>query len=109
MCIRDRFTSIPRAPGAVIVLLPVLISREYGNLRNKFWGCINWVFCETRVNLWNPEDGGAEKYSRVGVVELSESIKDLDLYNWIFFLSDNTLTKYEVPSSKPTRVLFSAL
>ena len=59
--------------------------------------------------MWNPEVVGAEKYSRVGDIALSASINDLDLYNCIFFLSVKTFTKYEVPSSNPTRVLFSAL
>ena len=63
----------------------------------------------TKVNLWNPDVDGAEKYSRVGDILLSAIINDLDLYNWIFFLSSKTLTKYDVSSSKPSRVLFSAL
>ena len=67
---------------------------------------MNWVFWLIRVNLWNPDVAGAEKYSLVGATELSASIRDLDLYNCIFFLSDNTLTKYEVPFSNPSRVLF---
>ena len=103
------FTSIPRAPGAVTVFSPVFTSRLYGNLRNNFWGWINCVFWVTKVNLWNPEVAGAEKYSRVGVVALSASINDLDLYNCIFFLSAKTLTKYDTPSSSPSSVLFSAL
>ena len=88
---------------------PVFTSSEYGNLRNNFWGWINWVFWLTNVNLWNPDVAGAEKYSRVGVVALSASISDLDLYSWIFFLSASILTKYETPSSNPSSVLFSAL
>ena len=88
---------------------PVFTSDVYGNLRNNFWGWINCVFWVTKVNLWNPDVAGAEKYSRVGVVALSASINDLDLYSCTFFLSANTFTKYDVLSSNPSRVLFSAL